>query len=1252
MIIMFTTNSTGEVLRKLWIGSDMTEKSLITMLSFHSKKTSSCAFSYLFSLLYLLVSARVPHSKKKHGTRRTSITRKSTSPGTGISLKTNPEEGSNSKAPVMCVISPPPLKRKDTESSCGNNHNEEPSKETVRLNVNNAHKNDAEQKNGHGYAAHDGSATKQSNTVDTGISNKQDPNKESCKPSFVEGQGKSRSKGVENRQKDKKEKGVGINSENIANEKVENIAESMEKAKLSSEHINNMEGSSSNKGLRVPISTDSYMIDNDKVTDKKAKDVNGVVGKVKMSDALNGSNDKSGPKAALKNMGHNVCGKDKQTADALSATIASTKSSHSVIVTKATIENLPVSHTLEANCHGEELREQVGEKPMSKSAERKAKMKSVQFSEGPVAVISTPVKYAKLDKQKDHIGVSVCLKESNDKNLSKNIVSSDSGQESRESEERTASASTALKNDDMTHFSSDKNQLQRRNKLQNSLRCFASEPKEVNKCSKSVASETTLHKAFNDSFVIDSQTDVISGSQTAVENNQKEKPNEIITDGETHSKSIGKSGPNSAHNFLKDCLHSESLFSQDDLYCSFNTSLEYFPAVDKDLFKKTVDVISTNTSDSGNVTSPVNVVDKISRPNTEELFSDRNDKSTEESVVSENDLELNISESGIDTSMDLIAASNYERIACSSVSGAGDQDANDSYADLHIPYQSGQELCFENHDHQNGGNITNNPNQQIGIVGNLIHKSEKGTVLGQFSSPKPVDAGGKYSGNDLQEDLAIALEMGDSFCSTFSTQMESKDKKHDKARSSVDKPDKGDMGDSLTFSMMEKVLDDDQIVDNENSELNKNEIVSKQSCDIVQNSNISSLVRVKSDTTSDIAKSVIVNRNKSQDSIQQQMSRNCDKNQVIKENEISPGTLSVLNSMDDSFLTPTCKSAPKRARNTQGCRTLKSQKMLAVGYSTPEALKTDRSRTRRKQNSSEKQEKTRKRSNERNSDSNIESSKSDKRLRKSESPEINREMDDNKGDSLVNTSTESDYVPPTPPDESHLSGSPFKQPRTPRGSLRIMSPFSPKLRNSKTVDNRSQKNDNPSRNRNLSNSKSQTARSQGKAKRSPNTSKTKRKSPKTASDQASSSVGQSGKVDTALGCDSKSGKSQFGSKVEEQNAQIASNTRDKKGNKELESEKHGEDEERTDGDDNDDDVDENLPASFLDLNESGIPLTQSSFTIIDVCADKRLFKTFIMEWRTKSRYAVALACEKRIETMAAGSGIGGKFQKGWCWLIS
>ncbi|KAH3739595.1 hypothetical protein DPMN_046249 [Dreissena polymorpha] len=55
------------------------------------------------------------------------------------------------------------------------------------------------------------------------------------------------------------------------------------------------------------------------------------------------------------------------------------------------------------------------------------------------------------------------------------------------------------------------------------------------------------------------------------------------------------------------------------------------------------------------------------------------------------------------------------------------------------------------------------------------------------------------------------------------------------------------------------------------------------------------------------------------------------------------------------------------------------------------------------------------------------------------------------------------------------------------------------------------------------------------------------------------------------------------------------------------------------------DDDEKMSPSFIDPNMSGLPLTQQSFTIIDVCGDKRLFKTFIMEWRTKHSYAVSLA---------------------------
>ncbi|XP_021338869.1 DNA polymerase theta-like isoform X1 [Mizuhopecten yessoensis] len=68
---------------------------------------------------------------------------------------------------------------------------------------------------------------------------------------------------------------------------------------------------------------------------------------------------------------------------------------------------------------------------------------------------------------------------------------------------------------------------------------------------------------------------------------------------------------------------------------------------------------------------------------------------------------------------------------------------------------------------------------------------------------------------------------------------------------------------------------------------------------------------------------------------------------------------------------------------------------------------------------------------------------------------------------------------------------------------------------------------------------------------------------------------------------------------------------------------------------------ERLPV--IDPNDSGIPCTQASFTIVDVCADRRLFDTFIKEWATKSYYTLSVACENRPLTPVAGGGIGGNF---------
>lgn len=53
-----------------------------------------------------------------------------------------------------------------------------------------------------------------------------------------------------------------------------------------------------------------------------------------------------------------------------------------------------------------------------------------------------------------------------------------------------------------------------------------------------------------------------------------------------------------------------------------------------------------------------------------------------------------------------------------------------------------------------------------------------------------------------------------------------------------------------------------------------------------------------------------------------------------------------------------------------------------------------------------------------------------------------------------------------------------------------------------------------------------------------------------------------------------------------------------------------------------------------------------SFSIIDVASDRRLFETFITEWKTKERFSLALACEKREHRKQPEAGIGGKHKRG------
>ncbi|XP_010780168.1 DNA polymerase theta-like, partial [Notothenia coriiceps] len=55
--------------------------------------------------------------------------------------------------------------------------------------------------------------------------------------------------------------------------------------------------------------------------------------------------------------------------------------------------------------------------------------------------------------------------------------------------------------------------------------------------------------------------------------------------------------------------------------------------------------------------------------------------------------------------------------------------------------------------------------------------------------------------------------------------------------------------------------------------------------------------------------------------------------------------------------------------------------------------------------------------------------------------------------------------------------------------------------------------------------------------------------------------------------------------------------------------------------------------------------SSGAFSIVDVASDRRLFNTFINEWKTKERYSLALACEKREHSNQTEEEIGGKHKR-------
>ena len=899
------------------------------------------------------------------------------------------------------------------------------------------------------------------------------------------------------------------------------------------------------------------------------------------------------------------------------------------VVTKTLDEKHQPDELRTRNDHLEGLLES-DKKELKVKAKQKSKSKSVKFSESPVAVINSPLKSA-VDKDISNIIESSDLQINNNKetvNMS-NTLNNDKEYNRMRSTDLLHSRTDCL---DIDHRNQTVKQVEKQItnlNLVNTIDMEACEKQgpETNENScrlkENMDIESDVEKEFFDSFIVDSQIDNIESKEggNVIMESSIEKTSKITSNKELSAmhdvKSLDEKPKN---NFMKECLHSESLFTQDELYCSFNTSLEYVSELNRDIQNKCIvnDNLYTPETGSGTVLN--------GSKTTPELDVNIPDN---ESDISDNDLEINISESVVDGSMELIAASNYDRVVCSDQSKSNDQDINDSYEDLHIPYQSGQEQCFEtmdNHKHK----VVSEDHRGIGKSGNLFGQTTGSNLLGHFSSPKPLPITGSYDNKDLQEDMAIALEMGDSFSCTLSTQVNAKTLREKESVPPDKDFDTDQFGDSLTLSMMDNALKDDSY---ENS-LKANEInlKSKQGCDNDRLSGLSS--RTINDLSGGINNNVIsvigsVHSSQGNIEIIEKYSYSAINipTSDFKKPDISPGTLSVLNSLSDTFVTPSSKPASKRLKQTPEQRTPKLRKTHAVDYSTPEGLDLDKKRTHAKRENIEKQRTTSKRTaksecrsvDDRSITSDV------KKLRNSKLDWDRKCSEGNKSDSPQNTSTESDFVPPTPPDESQLPSSPLPQHRTPKSSLRAMSPFSPKLRQYKSI--------------NAPQGKEKNIQSiQGKDK------------PKIENfKDGSKAVGRTQTVAEVSTIALRMVKTPQSFDHSECNSQKEENRNSKR---EFDAGVPSVNEDKKASEDGDEIVDENiededkLPASFLDLNETGIPLTQSSFTVIDVCADKRLFKTFIMEWRTKDRYAVALACEKRREAVVPGSGIGGKFKKG------
>ncbi|KAJ8315290.1 hypothetical protein KUTeg_007440 [Tegillarca granosa] len=507
-----------------------------------------------------------------------------------------------------------------------------------------------------------------------------------------------------------------------------------------------------------------------------------------------------------------------------------------------------------------------------------------------------------------------------------------------------------------------------------------------------------------------------------------------------------------------------------------------------------------------------------------------------------------------DSSDDLIAASNFER--CEDDGGVlsgrfayedGVLDdsvtrsfQDNSYRDLHIPYQSGQEACF-----------VDNPR---------THTQNR----------KRHDSESDYK--NLQEDLALALNMSDSFsCSVHHVaEMRPIDncvKDSEKIRTDNDfgkraerevgkvrvdsdcKNNLEQLSDSLTLSMIENVLDkENTVIENKDSKIQQG---------VGNIENVKMLTKPKQQEGVKNEKSEVGNKDKKLLRINGKNTSELKfaKNTKVasKSKRLSPGTLAFLDDMCNSSVV----EIGNYNREEKVLNKLDNNMDTEAGISHVENV-----------------------ANSKGLQHNSDQSKKRSKILPTNNPSAVS------GVPMATENSPNDWLPPTPPDNKMKCMSPqltFKKPTPNKTTTTIKK----KLMGSQLMSKKPSPNRNTATKRNLVSS-------------------------------------ERSKVTTTI----KNNYEDKSSKIPSVKNDDMNSVEHVNGETDMESEDY-----------------EGRPPC-IDPNESGIPLTQGSFTIIDVCADKRLFDTFIEEWKCQSYYSVSVACEAKQVEMPVGSGIGGNFVKG------